>query len=280
MSIRSVRALLAAGVENPALIARWRDQPHLLRDYDVDPAAVDLDALWKFAGMTIKLRHKTLRDELPSTFRLISVAGLELELFAAYASDRAARNATLATHTDARILELIAFLDGWLDRSKPTHGLVWDLVRHEQALARFGKTAPAVGSSPRLPAVVPHEARGRAAVAPISATVPRVTGEIILHEMSSDPRAITRALHTGTPALETIARAPGHLCYWRAEGSPQIAIVQLDPLGFRAVSLIDGKRTVAALAREVEGTARPGPALLRLLAELATVGLLSLSPPS
>ncbi len=270
MSIRSVRALLAAGVENPALISRWRDQPQLLRDYGVAPGAVDLDALWKFAGMTIKLRHKALREELPSTFRLISLAGLELELFAAYASHRAERNATLATTSEARIRELIEFLDRWLDRTQPAQAFVWDLVRHERALARFAKTATAVGSSPRLSAVRPPGARMVQVSDPL---VPRISGEIELHEMSTDPRAILRTLHAPTPAIADISLDLGRLCYWRAEGSPQIAIVRLDRMGFHALSRIDGKRDVAAITHE---TGNDRTEVLRVLSELVTVGMISL----
>jgi hypothetical protein len=274
VSQRSVQAVLAAGVENPSLISRWRAEPHLLSAYGIDPAAVDLDALWRFAGITAKLRHQTLRDELPSTFRLISVAGLEIELFAAYASERGERNAPFATTTEDRARDLIAFLDGWLDRGDAIHALLWDMIRHERALTRLGKTAPAVGSSPRLqPPVL------GAPSAPAAAAVPRIEGEIVLHEMTSDPRTITRALHDSAPPLTAIPRAPGYLCYWRSEGSQQIAIVQLDELGFNALALVDGTRDVAALSREVDGTERPDPSLLRLLSELVTVGMLSLTPP-
>src|SRR3954471_7193895 len=134
--------MTAAAVGNPALIERWRAEPALLRAYGVEPGTVDLDALWKFAALTIKMQHKALREQLPATFRMIGLAGLEVALFAAFASERAERGVRFATTTEARAADLMSFLGGWLDRSDPIHALVWDVIRHERALARLGRSAP------------------------------------------------------------------------------------------------------------------------------------------
>ncbi|HEX8114480.1 MAG TPA: hypothetical protein VF516_42415, partial [Kofleriaceae bacterium] len=113
--------MLAAGVDNPALIARWRAEPELLRGHGVDPSQVDLDAMWRFAGLTVKVRHHALREELPTSFRLMNLTGLEIELFASYASERAAQGAKLAPTTEGRTLDLLGFLKGWLDRDNTAH---------------------------------------------------------------------------------------------------------------------------------------------------------------
>ena len=76
MNARRVHAVLAAGVQNPALIEAWRRDPELLRGLGLDPAKVDLDALWKFAGLTLKVRHNGIREDLPLTFRLLHVTEL------------------------------------------------------------------------------------------------------------------------------------------------------------------------------------------------------------
>lgn len=273
MTTRFVHAMTAAAVEDPALIAQWRAEPGLLRAYGVEPHTVDLDALWRFAGLTVKLRHKALRDQLPATFRMISLAGLDAELFAAYASERAARGLALAATTEGRADDLMAFLGGWLDRSDSTHALLWDLIRHERALARLGRSAPAVGSSPNLPSPL-HITRPP----PTANAVPRVIGEIVRHEMTSDPRAITSALAAREPALDAIPRTPGFLCYWRAEGSPQVAILRLDELGYYALGLVDGVRTAAGVYLGLGGKGRPHATFLRLLGELATLGVIALRP--
>ena len=69
-----VHAIVAAGLENPELLARWKREPESLRAYGVDPAAFDLDAIWKFAGLTAKVKHNGLRFDLPLTFRRIREA--------------------------------------------------------------------------------------------------------------------------------------------------------------------------------------------------------------
>ena len=273
MTPREVHTVLAAGIENPALIARWRAEPDLLRGHGIEPSQVDLDALWKFAGLTVKIRHNALRDELPATFRLITLAGIEIELFACYASDRAARRARFAPTTEGRTLDLMAFLEGWLDRDDCAHALLWDLVRHERALTRLGRTAPAVGSSPDLRGV------GVVQVASAVDVVARVRGEIVLHEMTSDPQAVAAALHTAGLELAAIPRKQTHVCYWRAEASPEVNILQLDELAFGTLSMVDGKRTAAELYRALGGGRRPPPSFLRLLGELQTLGVVALRRP-
>jgi hypothetical protein len=273
VTTRFVHAMTAAAVENPALIAQWRAEPELLRAYGVEPSTVDLDALWKFAGLTIKVRHKALRDQLPATFRMIGLAGLEVELFAAYASEHAARGVPFPATTEARAADLMTFLGGWLDRSDSVHALLWDVIRHERALTRLGRSAPAVGSSPNLPSPL-HVTRPP----PTASAVPRVLGEIVRHEMTSDPRAVTSALNAPTPELAAIPRTPGFLCYWRADGSPQVAILRLDELGYYALGLVDGVRTAAGVYLGLGGKGRPHATFLRLLGELATLGVIALRP--
>lgn len=272
MNARRIHAVLAAGVENPALIARWRAEPELLRGHGVEPSQVDLDALWKFAGLTVKVRHNALREELPASFRLMSIAGIEIELFATYASERAAQGAKLAPTTEGRTLDLLGFLEGWLDRENTAHALLWDLIRHERALGRLAKTAPAVGSSPDL-------RRGEPPTPPATDAVPRIRGEILLHEMTSDPQAVARALQAGAPELAAIPRAPSHVCYWRTDAGPEVSILQLDELGFFTLSAVDGKRTAAEVYRALGGGRRPPAGFLRILGELQTIGIIALRRP-
>jgi hypothetical protein len=102
---------MAAGLADPALLAAWRRDPTLLRRHGVEPNELDLDALWGFAGLAMKVRHNPLRTGLPFTFRLLEVAGLELQVFASYATFRAARG-TLGKSLQAKIEGLIEFLGG------------------------------------------------------------------------------------------------------------------------------------------------------------------------
>ena len=269
MTAQRIHTVIAAGVENPALIARWRAEPELLRGHGVEPSQIDLDALWRFAGLTIKVRHNALREELPASFRLMSLAGLEIELFASYAIERAAQGARLAPTTEGRTLDLLGFLEGWLDRDNTAHALLWDLIRHERALGRFARTALAVGTSPDL-------RRGEPLTPPAADIVPRIRGEIVLHEMTSDPQAVARALEGPGLDLAAIPRTQARVCYWRTEARPEVSSLQLEELAFGALSLVDGKRTAAEIYRALGGGRRPPPSFLRILGELQTIGLVTL----
>jgi hypothetical protein len=276
MNVRRIKPaaawVLSAGVDNPALIARWRAEPELLRGHGVEPSQIDLDALWRFAGLTAKVRHHALREELPASFRLMNLAGLEIELFTSYASERASQGAKLAPTTEGRTLDLLGFLEGWLDRDNTAHALLWDLIRHERALGRLARTTLAVGSSPDL-------RRGEPPTPPGGDVVPRIRGEIVLHEMTSDPQAVARALDERTLDLAAIPRTESRTCYWRTDGAPEVAILQLEELAFGTLGLVDGKRTVAEIYRALGGGRRPPPSFLRILSELQTIGLVTLRRP-
>lgn len=273
MTAARLHAVVSAGIANPALIARWRSDPELLRGHGIEPSTLDLDALWKFAGLTVKVRHHALRDELPASFRLMSVAGLEIELFTAYAIDIATRRARFAPTTEGRTLDLLVFLEGWIDRDTWSHILLWDLIRHERAIGRLARTAPAVGSSPDL------WRAGDPMLTPAADLVPRIRGEIVLHKMTSDPRVTALALQADAPDLSVVSRRPARRCYWRTDAGPEVTTLSLNRLGFAALGLVDGTRTTAELQRALGGGRRPSAALLRVLGELQTVGVVVMRRP-
>src|SRR5258708_23978482 len=86
MNARNVQAVLAAGVQHPNLLSQWQTDPAFLRSKGIDPATIDLTALRKFAGLSIKVKHNGLRFDLPLTFRLMGLAGLDIGVFSAYAT--------------------------------------------------------------------------------------------------------------------------------------------------------------------------------------------------
>ena len=178
MNASRIHAVIAAGLDNPQLLARWRREPELLRDCGVDPREFDLEALWKFAGLTAKVRHNGLRAELPLTFRLMNVAELEIEVFASYASFHASEGGQrYANNVESRTQYLLAFLERWLDFERREHALVWDMIRYELALTRLSKLAVDIPSpvdeSPAQPV-----AR--------AASVPSLRGEVILSDNKSN----------------------------------------------------------------------------------------------
>ena len=265
MTARQVHAVIAAGMDDPSLLARWLDEPERLRKQGVDPGAFDLAALRKFAGMTVKVRHNGLRHDLPLTFRLLNVTGQEIEVFSAYAAHRAADGAGYAPTTEERTRDLMAFLDAWLDRARPEHVLLWDLIRHEHALAQVRRASPAQ-----------HTAKSVAASA---AAVPHVCGAIVLCEMQCDPRAVAAALHESRPPLGDIAFGTRYVCYWNPGSDAGIRIIQLDAFGYCALSLVDGVRSVADLSEAMGGKRRPSRAFLQLLGQLGEAGILHFEKP-
>ena len=244
-----VHAIMAAGLENPELIARWKQEPELLRTYGVDPVAFDLDAIWKFAGLSAKVRHNGLRFDLPLTFRFLSLNGLEIEVFGAYA------RTSYAPTTERRIVELVDFLRDWLNFDKREHALLWDLIRHEAALAQLRKLTPAAKQS----------------------RVPHVVGEIVLHEMTCDPRVVGRLLREKTFASERVQRCEVRLCYWNAGDPEEICILELDELGYHLLSLVDGEKSMADYNRLLGGKSRISKKLFSAFSELASVGVISLA---
>jgi hypothetical protein len=233
----------------------------------VDPDELDLNALWKFAGLTAKVRHNGLRADLPLTFRLLNVAALEIEVFASYASYRASEGRRYADSTEARAQDLSDFLEHWLDFDRHEHVLLWDLIRYELAMTRLSRLA---ATDSTLPA-----AKSLTRRAPRATSVPRVCGDIILHEMRCDPRALGAKLSEKSPRLEEVSLGAFHFCYWRRSAAAEMHILQLDALGFYLLSLADGKRSAADLSRLIGGGSRPARGLLKALGELAAVGILA-----
>jgi len=249
-----VHAIVAAGLENPELLARWKQEPESLRAYGVDPVAFDLDAIWKFAGLSAKVKHNGLRFDLPLTFRFLSFNDLEIEVFGSYASHKARAGTHYAQTTEARIVELVDFLRDWLDFDKPERSLLWDLIRHETALAQLRKRTPSVKR----------------------VRVPHLAGEVILHEMSCDPRVLGKLLRQKSFDPNKVPRRMVYLCYWNAGDRGEICILELNELGYHLLSLVDGKRSLADFNRLLGGKARISNKLTDAFGALARVGVIKL----
>ena len=265
MNARRVHAVLAAGVENPTLIAKWRAEPSRLSRLGVDPACFDLDALWKFAGLTIKVRHNGVRQQLPGTFRLMAVAGLEIGLFADYAAFRNASGQRYAAATTQRIHDIVEFILNWIDMAVPVHALLADIVRHEHALV-------CLNTPPEIENHVAGKAASVTALQP--SAVAEICGRIALHEMHCDPLRLAAALRQAVPPLVDIPLVTRYCCYWRGDQQPEIAVLELDEFGYYLLSLVDGCRSVADLSQALGGRRRPTRRFTRSLAQLEDLGLL------
>jgi hypothetical protein len=264
MNARQAHRWMAAALVDPELLARWRRQPESLRELGLSPGELDLDALWKFAGLSEKVRHSACRSHLPLTFRLMNRLGLEIDAFSEMAGRPAGQRPRGRLSMDERTEALADFLAGWLRPELDPHALVLDLLRHELAIARLRKLA--ADSSPG-PAVTPAPGRRPA---PLSArSVPAIQGELVLHTMSFDPRIVADRVRQD-PAFDDLARGAVRLGYWWDGAAREPRLLDLDELGYGLLSLVDGAAAVGALAERLETEA---DLLLAPFSQLAELGL-------
>lgn len=266
MNAREVHAVLAAGVQNPSLIVNWRENPAILARRGITPDLIDLTGLWKFAGLTVKVRHNGLRPHLPLTFRLLSVADLEIEVFGAYAEFCSARSQSYAPTLEGRAQNLFAFLENWLRPEIPEHAQLRELIRHEAALMQLCKPDATMDGDTEEPVASISEPR--------ALSVPTLRGRVILHEMRANPREVGAVLFQSRPDLRQIALGCHYFAYWRPAGTNQSQILELDEFGYYALSAIDGALTAADLSRRLGVGSRPTKPFLRSLGQLAATGVL------
>lgn len=272
MTARRVHSVLAAGLENPGLISGWRDNPRWLTDQGVEAGTLDLDGLRKFAGLAAKIRHNGVREKLPLSFRLMSVAKLEIEVFASYAEDRSRNGGRYSASVEDKTRDLVSFLGAWLDRGKLHHCLLWDLARHEQTLDVLSKQ-PRARLLTGTQGVVPTAAKAAAA-----ATV-HVDGKIVLHEMTCEPSAVGACLYQGAPQIADLDIGTRLFCYRRPGEAGAIQILRLDEFGYYLLGLVDGVRSVADLSAELGCGRRPTQQFLEALRQVASTGVLRFKPP-
>ncbi len=265
-----VHAVLASGVEHPRLLEQWRQQPETLRELGIEPDTLDLAALGKFAGLSVKVRHNPLRPMMPLTFRLMSVAAIEIDIFAAYAAFRSRQGLRYAGAMPARARDLIEFLGGWLNLGDHTHALLWDAIRYEDAVARLGVWYESSARDVEPSNLEPSDV----------ASAPRVRGDILLQELQSDPRSLADALFASVPDLDQVPLQPQYRCFWRAPDGDDAAVVVLDAFGYYLLSLLDGRRSIAVLARRLGGGSGMTGAVRDALQTFAMLGIVELPGPT
>ena len=267
MSLARVHAVMAAGVDQPQLLQRWMADAAQLRALGVEPEGFDLSALAKFAGLGVKVRHNPLRPMFPLGFRLMSVAAIEIDLFSAYALHRSCEGRGFDADMAERARDLVAFIGEWHDPSQRAHLLLWDAMRYELAVAQL--------RAPKSEVATPNIHKSRA---------PCIRGDIALHELQSDPRVLAEVLHVSAPDLEDVPLQPQAFCFWRPlenrENGEDIisdtSVIAIDALGQHLLSRIDGKRSAAALARELGGGRDAERAVAIALDSLAAIGIVAL----
>ena len=257
MSGRQVHSIVAAGLADPRLLARWAADAGALVNLGIAPEEFDVGALRKFAGLTTIVRHNGLRQDLPRTFRLLSAAQIEIDLFADYAVHLADAARRLAPGATARAAELAEFIGHWIDPGRPAHLLIHDMVRHEVAILSLGGDAIAPSAPPGPPRTA---ARADA--------IPAVRGVLFLRDFHSDPRSADPE-----PMPDRLM-----LGYWRASATDPLLIVELDAFTYELLRRADGTVSAAKLAHAMTGAA-PTRRFLAALEEVAALGIITLATP-
>lgn len=266
MNAAQVHALIAGGVDDPRRLENWARAPQTLQTLGVDPTEMDLSALRGFAGLALKVRHNGLRDPLPLTFRLLRIAGIEIELFADYALARARAAAPLARADLARARDLRDFIQCWHQPDNAAHAMLWSLVQHELALLELTQIDSDTLEALHLPAAHPTPCCRL-----------RVRGAVRLLEITHDPEAIARVLRASNPELDSIASHQRALCYWRAPRTDAVRLVELDEFGFAAVKAAENGWSVSRLSSAIGMSPRVPEGVRDSLRQLRQAGMLSFS---
>jgi hypothetical protein len=260
MNAGRVHAMLAAGLADLRLLQRWTRRPEALRSGGVAPETVDLDALAKFAGLVAKVRHNGLRGDFPLTFRMLAAAGLEIDLFAAYAGWCADHRRAFAADPVQRGADLIAFIRRWMEPCRADHVRLFDIVRHEDALARLR----------RAPATAEGRALGKDAD---ERAIPVIRGALVLEQYRYDPEALAALLRRPAARLDTLEPGEVRRGYWRPAGEAEIRILDLDLFAYELLARADGEASADRLSRQLTGEP-PTAGFLGALDRLAEAGLI------
>jgi hypothetical protein len=256
---RHVHAILAAALAEPDLLDQWRRDREPVIHRGVTREELDLDALWRFAGLMTKVRHNDLRKGLPLTFRLLDISGIEIDLFARYALHAAQSGSKCGAGKQE---SLFAFFEGELSRDEPMQALIWDIIRHERVIIERWDPS---GEIPDLREPV------------CQSSIPIRRGMLTLCEMSCNPVELAKELRRPLCNIELLRRGRFQIAYWRATTSSCIHILELDELSFILLNLTNGTRSAADMCVLLSdaGVVLTEQDVCRSLQELVEHGLLS-----
>jgi hypothetical protein len=241
MEARRVHTIMASGLSNPSRLHSWTTHPDTLRAMHVgletnSAASAFAIGLWKFAGLGEKIRHTNCRSDIPSTFRLLASTGLEIDVFSSLTQQAGVLRKQGRKGSLEKIANLIDFLRDWHDPENRNHVLLWDLIRHESAIAELTQAIPTSLVEPTL--------------AQLSAdSVPRLRGTLRLHRMRFDPRSIIAEMRKQAPDPGSIDPSPVCLGYW-LNPQGQLLVIDLDDFTLDLLIYTNGVRSVQVIAME------------------------------
>jgi hypothetical protein len=271
-SASQVHGVIAAAIDNPRLLKSWLEHPDALREFGIDPCDIDLPAVWKFAGMSTKLRYNNLRKDLPLTFRVLSCTGLEIEVFASYTYRAIELRDSGIKGAEQKLNSFFDFLKTWLDVNDQRHAVIWDVFRHEMSIRQ-------------LRSMVESTSDTDIATNVYGATmecVPSIRGALLLQKMTFDPRCIKKALQQHPADLFKLIRGEFYIVYWWNAIKRQTHILNVDQVHFALLSMIDGSRSIREILQRFgfadEEMCCP-EVLLRSFEDIGKLGLVSFGTP-
>lgn len=258
MTAAGVQAVIAAALADPDRLNRWRDDPGTLAALGVDSRQFDWERMRQFAGVSVKVRHNSLRGDMRLTFRGLAFGGLELSFFADYASAfLAAQRRGPLSHPEKRHA-FVNQLSIWLDPTQPLHTVLLEVARHELRVAELTSLAA--------------DERVSCGMA-VSGAAPDLRSHTMLAACAVHPIVACHALEASTSTISPPPRRPCHIACWR--GVDGVEIAELDPLSRWLVGNVDGRRTVSDLVALLRAQMGPLPDSLipRCVTKLVDAGM-------
>ncbi len=216
-----------------AEVARLLTTPELL-DEDQGLALLcdsnQLRQLRNFRGFITKVMHNGIRKFIPKTMTMLSTLKIELEFYVAISPSyqRLRAQGTIPQEQHLRWYETA--LSEWVDKTGTEGGaFVRDILAHEL-----------VQHHTRLPHSNANDFAIKSAV--------NVEGELILRRYTHDvPQAFQDIANGELDSAPVALKSPMNLAYWlKCDGSQ--TITEVDDLTARALSLVDGRRTLSEIA--------------------------------
>lgn len=251
-----VQSVVSRCLLDPAFLARMaEDRDAVLQGLGLGGEArarladLDLARLRLFSGFVLAVKHNDLWDRFPYTRGLLRRFRIELEVFSAYRDAGGARHVDGSAGRPAQIACFLDFLDRYLAaRPEPRLAELRDVATHERLVWEIDRELEAAGEDqPPAAAVEPAEHIAAAELVPC----PR--GALRLARMEHDPLELMERLAAGDPAGAGCERRRRWLAYLVDGESRTLRLLEVDPATAALLAAIDGRRTLAEVAREVVG---------------------------
>lgn len=213
-----------------AEVARFLTTPGLLnKSKEIDQLfeSDQIQELRYFRGFITKVMHNGIRKYIPQTMAALNILQIELEFYLAVSPDYQRLRAQGPIPSEIHLRWYENALNEWVSNEIVEGGtLIQDILAHE---------------------LVQHHARqiNRSAKTHYEKNAVSIGAEVVLRRYSHDLQTALRDLKSGTldPA-RTLLKNPMNLAYCLKTNGIHV-LIEVDALTARALSLIDGKRTIS-----------------------------------